>query len=203
MNSYEKLVDQLDQEGVIVDETILPNRCPKANGLYIEDQRPVALVNGNRTQVHKRCILAEEAGHHYRSFGNILDQSTVQARKAENAGRRWAWEKILPLEYIALEKWGNPDLNIQDLAAHMDVTESFLLDAVLHYRRKHGPRVDLPCMLTVQFDPYFDVWKTDEPHEEYSLYCRNPRGLDFRHRDRLAVMARKLFAQTNNINNEV
>ena len=196
MNPYEHLTHELTESGLRVDESIL--RGQPVHGLYMESHElpPTALVNGALTACEKRCILAEEAGHHYRSCGDILDQTTPQARKSENAGRRWAYEKLLPLEAIALKKLSDPDLNLEDMAAALDVTVPFLLDAVEHYRRTCGARTELLCGLTVQFEPFFDVWITDEPHEEYTFFTRTGRGLSLSHRTRLGIMARKLFART-------
>lgn len=194
MTEYEKLVHKLTQEGITVDEEILPRRAPEAQGLYVArpGKRPVALVNGRSSQAQRRCALAEEAGHHYRSVGDIVLQATPTARKSEQAGRRWAWQYLLPIEYLALEKWNHPEMNLEELAAHLEVTETFLQDAVTHYHRRYGTLTELPCGLTVQFDPYFDVWQTGEPHEEYAWYPRGGRRLDARQRERLAMIARKL-----------
>ena len=193
MNPYEELTQELTQSGLRIDESILKSK--PVHGLYVEGEGipPTALVNGDLTAREKHCVLAEEAGHHYRSGGHILDQSTAGARKSENAGRRWAWEKLLPLETIALKKLENPDMTLEDMAAALDVTVPFLLDAVEHHHRTCGARTQLLCGLTVQFDPYFDVWITDEPHEEYVFFTRQGRRLSPSHAARLAVIARKLF----------
>ena len=193
MNNYERLTHELTQSGLRVDESIL--RGKPVHGLYLSTPEvpPTALINGDLTASEKRCILAEEAGHHYRSAGTILDQFTPQARKAENAGRRWAWEKLLPLEAIALKKFSDPDLTLEDMAAALDVTVPFLVDAVEHYRRTSGARTELLCGLTVQFEPYFYVWITDEPHEEYAFFTRCGRRLSPSPAARLAILARKLF----------
>ena len=193
MNTYENLTHELTQSGLRVNESIL--RGKPVHGLYVEGQGvpPTALVNGDLTAHEKRCVLAEEAGHHYRSSGDILDQSTVGARKSENAGRRWAYEKLLPLEVIALKRHENPDLNLEDMAHALEVTVPFLLDALEHHRRTSGARTELRCGLTVQFEPYFDVWITDEPHEEYLFFTRMGRRLTPSHMARLAIAARKLM----------
>ena len=192
MNRYERLLDEITSDHISVDEQTLKNDPVKGIYLNEEGSRPVIAVDGALPASEKRCILAEEAGHHYKSCGNILDQSGVQARKSEQAGRRWAWQYLLPIEYLALEKWNHPEMNLEELAAHLEVTETFLQDAVTHYHRRYGTLTELPCGLTVQFDPYFDVWQTGEPHEEYAWYPRGGRRLDARQRERLAMIARKL-----------
>ena len=164
MNPYEKLVDQLTGEGVTVDETTLQGGNVK--GLYVQKgDRALIGVDGSLPMVEKMCILAEEAGHHRRTVGNVLAQATPAQPKAENAGRRWAFEQCLSLEQLARTRLDNPDLPLGEMAPLLEVTESFLIDAVEHYHRRHGSRVELPCGLTVQFDPYFDVWMTGQPHE--------------------------------------
>ena len=192
MNRYEQLVDELTRQGVTVDETTLQGG--KVKGLYVQKGGSALIgVDGSLPVAEKTCILAEEAGHHHRTVGRVLAQATPTQRKAENAGRRWAFEQCLPLETIARIRLENPDLPLGEMAPLMEVTESFLIDAVEHYHRRYGSRRELPSGLTVQFDPYFDVWVTGQPHEEFTLYCRSPRGLDTRHRDRLMRYARRLF----------
>lgn len=193
MDAYEDLTDELTREGLRVNEKILKGK--PVHGLYVRGEGipPTALVNGDLSSEEKRCVLAEEAGHHYRSCGDILDQSTVGARKNENAGKRWAYEKLLPLEAVALKKYENPDLNLEDMAEALEVSVSFLLEAMEHHRRTSGARTELNCGLTVQFEPYFDVWITDEPHEEYLFFTRAGRTLTPSHAARLAIACRKLM----------
>ena len=76
--------------------------------------------------------MAEELGHYYTSAGDILNQDNSNNRKQENIARRWAFEKLLPLENLVfaiqdghVETW--------DMAEYLEVDEAFLKDALRHY----------------------------------------------------------------------
>lgn len=164
MNDREKLTDRLEEEGVIVDESILQHSPANISGLYIKKPEcsPTILVNGSLSEREKRCVLAEEAGHHYRTVGNVIDATSAFARKQEEAGRRWAYEKLVPLERLAEICLGTDYLPFWELAEELDVTEEFLVSALNYYRDKHGCLTVLENDIIVQFEPHLDVYRAEE-----------------------------------------
>jgi len=96
MSLYEKLLDEAARTNLIY-ETPLPETI---KGLYSDN---VIAINKNiSTSTEKTCILAEELGHFHTSYGNILDQSQITNRKQEIIARRWAYQKLVPLEAFVL-----------------------------------------------------------------------------------------------------
>ena len=87
MNSYEILLSEASENGLIVKEKPL-----KYNNGRIKGSR-VAIRQDLSTSVEKACVLAEELGHHYTTYGNILDQSDTSNRKQELRARAWAYNK--------------------------------------------------------------------------------------------------------------
>ena len=57
MTKYEQLLHQLDKDGVLVDEKILPRHNEKLNGLYYakKGQAPVIMINGSLPMDEKWC----------------------------------------------------------------------------------------------------------------------------------------------------
>lgn len=164
MNDLEKMTDRLEGEGVIVDESILQHSPVNISGLYIKASEcsPTILVNGSLSEREKRCVLAEEAGHHYRTVGNVIDAQDAFARKQEEAGRRWAYEELVPLDRLADICLEAEHLPLWDLAEALDVTEGFLITALNYYRDKYGCQTELPDGIIIQFEPYFDIYREDE-----------------------------------------
>lgn len=66
MNSYEILLSEASENGLIVKEKPL-----KYNNGRIKGSR-VAIRQDLSTSVEKACVLAEELDHHYTTYGNIL-----------------------------------------------------------------------------------------------------------------------------------
>lgn len=123
MTKYEELMAEYDGELIIEERPI------KNAGLYADG---VTWIKEDMTIAEKYCVLAEEIGHHETSIGNILDQTDIDNVKQELKARRWAYEKILPIERIIAAF----QLGIQqvwELAEHLDVDEQFLKDALAHY----------------------------------------------------------------------
>lgn len=90
------------------------------------------LINAEKT-----CILAEELGHHFKTAGNILDQTKIENRQQENRARGWAYEKLVPLKSIVqAHKQGIK--NRFELAEFLGVTEEFLDAAINRYIEKYG-----------------------------------------------------------------
>ena len=123
MTKYEQLMAEYDGE-LIIEEMPIKNA-----GLYADG---VTWIREDMTIAEKYCVLAEEIGHHETSVGDILDQTDLDNVRQELKARKWAYEKILPLENI-LAAFQLGFHQVWDLADHLEVDEKFLKEALEHY----------------------------------------------------------------------
>lgn len=131
MNSLELLEDEACKDGIEIIERPFSNRI---KGLYCDY---VVALNQNLSDTEKACTLAEELGHHYTSSGNILDLSVVQNRKQERHARIWAYNKQIGLKGL-IDAYEHGCRNRHEIAEYLEVTESFLQEAVDCYHEKYG-----------------------------------------------------------------
>lgn len=94
-------------------------------------------IEKNLTTTEKACVLAEELGHHYTSSGDILDLSITQNRKQERQARIWAYNKQIGLKGL-INAYEHGCRNRHEIAEYLEVTESFLEEAVNCYHEKYG-----------------------------------------------------------------
>lgn len=132
MNSYECLQCEACEDGIYVIER---NFSKNIKGLYCDGM--VAINENIETTTEKNCVLSEELGHHYTSFGNILDLSDVQNRKQERQARLWAYNKRIGL-YGLIRAYEHGCSSRYEIAEFLEVTEEFLEDAIHCYREKYG-----------------------------------------------------------------
>ena len=133
MNTYERLEDEARRNGVNVIAREF--RSPRIKGLYIDGV--IGLSNSMQTSAEKACTLSEEMGHHFTSYGNILDLSEAENRKQELRARMWAYNKQIGLTGI-VNAYKHGCHNMYEMAEYLDVTEDFLKDALRQYRNKYG-----------------------------------------------------------------
>lgn len=131
MNSYEILLSEASENGLIVKEKPL-----KYNNGRIKGSR-VAIRQDLSTSVEKACVLAEELGHHYTSYGNILDQSDISNRKQELRARAWAYNKQIGLLGL-IRAYEHGCRNRFEIAEYLEVTEEVLEECLVFYRNKYG-----------------------------------------------------------------
>ncbi len=131
MNSYEILLSEASEYGLIVKEKPL-----KYNNGRIKGSR-VAIRQDLSTSVEKACVLAEELGHHYTSYGNILDQSDASNRKQELRARAWAYNKQIGLLGL-IRAYEHGCRNRFEIAEYLEVTEEVLEECLIFYRNKYG-----------------------------------------------------------------
>lgn len=124
------------QYDILIDEALKKGLCVREQTLKYNDGR----IKGNRIAIRKdidtsrkkACVLAEELGHHATSAGDILNQNDANNRRQERAARKWAYEKIVPIENIRFAlKDGHTE--VWDMAEYLDVDEEFLREALKHY----------------------------------------------------------------------
>ncbi|HHY42537.1 MAG TPA: ImmA/IrrE family metallo-endopeptidase [Thermoanaerobacterales bacterium] len=130
-------------------EVLEDARIGRLKGLYIDN---IIVLNSNlETEKEKRCILCEELGHHFTSYGNILDQTKIENRKQERRARAWAYEKLISPDTI-IKAYEHGVQNRFELAEFLNVTEEFVQDAISYYKTKYWPyyRKGEYCII---FDP--------------------------------------------------
>lgn len=131
MNSYEILLSEASEYGLIVKEKPL-----KYNNGRIKGSR-VAIRQDLSTSIEKACVLAEELGHHYTTYGNILDQSDTSNRKQELRARAWAYNKQIGLLGL-IRAYEHGCRNRFEIAEYLEVTEEVLEECLTYYRSKYG-----------------------------------------------------------------
>ena len=124
--NYEALLDEAYENGLIVKEKPLKYKDGRIKG------NKIAIRESIETTKAKACILAEELGHYYTTVGDILDQTVTENRRQEHVARKWAYEKILPIENI-LFALQDGYTEIWDMAEYLEVDEEFLRDALKYY----------------------------------------------------------------------
>lgn len=134
--TYEALLKQADNKGLIVKEKNLLN-----NDGLINNNR-IAIRKTIDTQVEKSCVLAEELGHYYTTYGNILDQSETMNRKQEYRARLYGYNLKIGLLGI-IHAYENGCRSLHETADYLEVTEEYLKEAIGCYKSKHGVCVSI------------------------------------------------------------
>lgn len=124
MNRYEELIAEYENE-LNIEEHSMINK-----GLYCDN---VVWINRKMSTAEKLSIVAEEIVHYKTSSGNILDQDSIANIKQELQARRWAYEKVLPLDLV-MQAIMSGLTEVYDLAEHFDVTEIFMRECLKHYK---------------------------------------------------------------------
>lgn len=130
MGKYEELIYEYRNLN-ITETNILPSF---QSGMYYNNQ---IYINSNRSEAVKLETLAEEIAHHKLTYGDITDQSKFNNRKFEGYARRYAIEQIISLQGI-VDAFKNDCHNLYDLALFFEVSKSYVLDAIEHYKMKYG-----------------------------------------------------------------
>lgn len=134
MTEYEKLLTEAKNNKVRVFENYDLSGT-RLKGLYCDGN--IALSSELHTEAERRCVLAEEIGHHYTTVGNILDLNNVENNKQEQQARLWAYNNAVGLIGI-VNAYKAGCQNLYEMAEYLKVDESFLLDALNRYRSKYG-----------------------------------------------------------------
>lgn len=119
------------------------------SGLCINDN--IIIRKDIDTNIEKMCVLAEELGHYYTSYGNILDQSKTKNIKQEKRARNWAYDRLVPLDKL-IDAYNKGIRNRYELAQYLEVLEEFLESALEYYKEKYG----IYCILDnyiIYFEP--------------------------------------------------
>lgn len=130
--TYENLLIEAEKEGIQFKEKKLEHdfKGLYCNGRIIIDTELV-------TDSEKRCILSEELGHHYKTVGDITDQTKIENRKQEIIARRWGYEKLVGIVDL-INAYNHGCKNRYEIAERLNVTEEFLEEALEYYRCKYA-----------------------------------------------------------------
>ncbi|WP_353938990.1 hypothetical protein [Clostridium septicum] len=83
------------------------------------------MIDSNiHTNTEKKCILAEELGHHFKNYSNIIKKST-NSLKQEKLARRWGHNKLISV-FSLLDAFNSCITSMFELARYLDITEEFL-----------------------------------------------------------------------------
>lgn len=145
---YTELLIEADTNNLITKEKPL-----RANKGRIKGNR-IAIRKG-LTEIEKKCVLAEELGHHYTTSGDILEESTVSDRKQEQQARTWAYNKLIGLMGI-VDSYKAGCHNAHEMAEYLNVTEEFLTEALKRYRSKYGPYTTIDNYV-IFFEPHLGI----------------------------------------------
>jgi len=122
MNLYEKMLEELREEGIILDETSLPN----CEGFYRECPEYIYInVNGAMPLRKRIATLAHEAGHSKTMLIGTAGQIECRATK-------YAVKRVVPHARL-LEAYCKGHETIHDLAEYFQVDEKFMRQVLLIY----------------------------------------------------------------------
>jgi hypothetical protein len=128
---YENLLKECDNLNLKVKEKNLRAR----DGMCYGDR--IAIRKELKTNKHKYCVLLEELGHYYTTYGDITDQEDIKNRKQEKRARNWGYNRSV--EIVQLINIFESGLQGRyELAEYLGVTEGYLEDAIQYYREKYG-----------------------------------------------------------------
>lgn len=142
--NYEALLNEYDDRLIIEEHTLSKNNKGFQSGNII-------WINKSLSTIEKSCTLAEEVGHYETSVGDITDLRKTESRKQELKARRWAHQKMIPLD--ALVHAAQEGVSNQfELAEHLGVTEEFLLEALENFKAKYENQTIYKDYI-INFDP--------------------------------------------------
>ncbi len=148
MTTYDDLLIEADSNNLITKEKPLRGNKGRIKGNRIA-------IKKDLTETEKKCVLAEELGHHYTAVGDILDQSSAENRKQEMRGRIVAYNKLVGLRGI-VDAYLHHCQNLSEAAEYLGVTEEFLSDSIMYYKNKYGVFATVDNY-TVVFEPTIAV----------------------------------------------
>ncbi|MCC0652185.1 MULTISPECIES: ImmA/IrrE family metallo-endopeptidase [unclassified Clostridioides] len=151
MNKYEELQTEAYDNNILIKEVPLKSN---SSGLYINNK--IALNKDKLTTLSEKiCVLAEELGHHYTSYGDIIDLNKVENSKQEYKARLRAYNKLIGLKGI-IDSFNAGCKTISEMAEYLEVTEKFLKEALECYKNKYGISATLDNYV-IFFEPRFSI----------------------------------------------
>ena len=110
----------------------------------------VIFINETSSEKTKYCILAEEIGHYFTSYGNIINLSDTKNIHQENKARIWAYEKLISPDAL-VEALNNGLNTTEEIIEYFNITKEFFLEAIKYYRKRYGIYyVGKKCVLNLE-----------------------------------------------------
>ncbi|KFX57152.1 ImmA/IrrE family metallo-endopeptidase [Clostridium botulinum] len=132
MTRYEKLLIKAENLGIRVREINFETN--EECGYYHDNK---ILINSRLTERQKHGVLAEELGHHLKTYGDITNQCILKNRKQEKIARRKGYEFILqPLDLVFAYRCGCK--NTYEIADFYDITIEKLNEILIDFKHKYG-----------------------------------------------------------------
>lgn len=153
--SYEDLLEEADDKGLIVKEKPLLDSDGRIKG------NRIAIRSTISTSKAKSSVLAEELGHYYTSYGNILCYTENDNMKQEYRARAWAYDHQVGLSGI-IKAYKNHCKSINEVAECLDVSEQFLHDAIHYYKEKYGICTQIDNYI-IYFYPTLGIYESLQP----------------------------------------
>lgn len=150
MTELEQLENEAYENNIDIIE--YPFRSQRIKGLYCDGT--VALNHTLKNATERKCILAEELGHYYTSSGNILGNDT-NSIKQEVKGRIFAYNKLIGLSGL-ISAYRAGCKSLYETAEFLEVTESFLLEAINAYKQRYGIYTTINNYI-IYFEPHLTV----------------------------------------------
>lgn len=144
--TYEELLKVVDEEKIELFEN---NYIGKLDGLYLDN---TITINTNlKTDAEKRSVLAEELGHYYKTYGDIMDQTKIENRKQERIARAWAYDRLIGVVGL-INAYNYGCRNRYEVAEFLHVSERFLEEAITYYFEKYGSLYEIDNYV-IYFNP--------------------------------------------------
>ena len=158
--TYEDMLALAEEMGVeIVDFHFTDG----LRGLCVDNH--IAITAEAESDTERKCVLAEELGHFVTGSGDITGREDI---KAENRGRRWGYDILVPLDdMIAAAQSGCQ--NLAEMADYLDITEPYLLEALAAYERKYGLFLEYKNYAVFFYPLSIAVYRYDELQEFYAV----------------------------------
>ncbi|EEP53962.1 ImmA/IrrE family metallo-endopeptidase [Clostridium butyricum] len=145
MTPYEELLSKAEKLGIKIREHDFgaDNEC----GYYCDNK---ILINSRITENQKHGVLAEEIGHHFKTLGDITDQTETLNIKQERIARRKGYEFLLqPIDLIYAYRCGCKDL--YEISDFFSITIDKLTEIINDFKLQYG--------LGKKFDKYFIIFE--------------------------------------------
>jgi hypothetical protein len=133
--TYKNLLEKAKKEGIEVIENC---KIGRLEGLYIDNI--ISLSNKLETAAQKKCVLGEELGHYYTTYGNIINQDNISNIKQEKRARAWAYQKLISFKDL-IKAFEDGVKSRYQLSIYLEVTEEFLINGMKFYKRKYGSNI--------------------------------------------------------------
>lgn len=145
MTAYEKLLIKAENLGIRVREVDF--ETDEECGYYHNNK---ILINSRLNEKQKYGVLAEELGHHCKTFGDITDQSKLENRKQELIARRWGYAHTVNLVGL-IEAFEYGLKYYYEVAEFLGVTETYLYDCIEDYKKQYGEYTEIEqyCIIFV------------------------------------------------------